>query len=132
MPAWKPGQSGNPKGGSKKARARKLLREAVREALEKDVPEELRETLRGVLGADLIGETVCEVIAARLAAMALGGPNNVALSAIREIVGLEPKAVTHEFPDGAPERAERFKTPDEHRARLRELLEERPDGVTVQ
>jgi Family of unknown function (DUF5681) len=124
---WKPGQPGNPRGGSKKQRAKKLLREAVADALQTEVPEEIREKLKAALGADLVGSTMVEVIASRLAVLALGGHQSLALAAIHEIGALEPKLLETPPPK---ERETRIETSADYRTQLHAILESDPHALT--
>lgn len=71
---WKPGQSGNPTGGSKSRRQAKRLRRAVDAVLEQQIPDEWLETIDARVLAVLPPDTTfAEVIAVRLALAATHG-----------------------------------------------------------
>jgi hypothetical protein len=100
---WVKGQTGNPKGSSKKARRRRLLKELIADAVNLDLPEDWRGRLN-VLEYDgrlevLIeeGSTIGEAIVVRLIASALGGDER----ARDTLLSSEPKKIDITLPDGA-------------------------------
>jgi hypothetical protein len=64
---WKPGQSGNPDGHSRKRRAQKRLRQALDAMLEQEIPPEMLEQIDERVRAALPdGITFAEIIALRV------------------------------------------------------------------
>ena len=109
---WKPGQSGNPGGRAKK----ETFECIVARVLDERVPgtdKRKREALARVF---------IDMLLKRNGQM------------LREYLAREWPAtqkIEARFPDGVPERVERFTTPAQHRDKVRELLEV-PDDATLQ
>lgn len=118
---WKPGQSGNPRGGSAKASRKKRLREAMEsilascppEALMDRIPPGIRETLPG-------GITFAELIALRVAMIAASAekPETV-LSAGQLILNAQEKGAP---PPPAPRRPPILPSTEERRRAVAEQL----------
>ena len=90
---WKPGQTGNPDGHSRKRRQAKKLREALDIVLESSVPDELLDTIpddvRAILPENM---TFAEIIALRVAIVAARASNPAEiLSAANLIMGAQSK-----------------------------------------
>lgn len=82
---WKPGQSGNPRGTSRKVRTQRLLREFVAEGLQAQIPKEVAEKL----GEHLEGLKVGQALAGDLLLRALAGnPHD-----LDRIISMEPRAL---------------------------------------
>jgi hypothetical protein len=112
---WRPGQSGNPRGSSKKQRRKKLLKEALRDAINIPIPEAWRGKLAeaeldGRLGVAIEKDmTIGDLISAHIIVAALQGDH----VAIDQILGSEPKVVDVGLPPGTavdvPTEAKRLK-----------------------
>lgn len=105
---WKPGQSGNPAGSSKKLRGRKLLRELLNEELDRQIDADL---LAKILGKEFktddeayralvqLGEDVSQgrIAIRRVVRSAMGAHGDKAAAiAMGQIFSLEPKTLTIE------------------------------------
>lgn len=98
------GYSGNPKGGKPGPRHR----------------------ITGPLGEILPDEEFAKLLAA-----AVRAGESWAFQLVADRIEPKTNKLEATFPDGVPERAERFKTPAEHRDKVRELLEV-PHDATLQ
>lgn len=100
MEPWVPGQSGNPRGSSRKLRTKRFLKEFLNEEINKAITPEIAEALsaQGVTAEDL---TFAHVIAMRIVAGAAKGDR----SSIDQILSTEPKVVEVETlePPKSPE-----------------------------
>ena len=97
---WKPGESGNPEGSSRKARHKALLRAAFAERAGKVLPKELSDRLtllteddRKKLKEQVEGLTYAEALASRKWLEALFGDTVSSAKATDQIIGTEPKLV---------------------------------------
>lgn len=90
---WRPGQTGNPKGGSKGRRQAKRLRLAVDAILEQTAPEEWLACVPKHVAAILPPDcTIAEIIAVRAALIAgTASENGDALGAMRTILAATQK-----------------------------------------
>jgi hypothetical protein len=101
---WKPGQSGNPRGGSAKRGRKKLLREAMETILESTPPESLLrhvpDEIREMLPADV---TFAEIIALRVTMVAATAnkPETI-LAAAQLILNAQQKPNPHDPPGHKP------------------------------
>ena len=120
---FKPGQSGNPKGGSKKRSRQRLLRECLPAFCAGKIPEDIRDELPEAL-KELNGY---DAIAHRLLTIALTGKENLALSAIHEIISTEPKQVQMQVEETD---ADPYVAPDdEFRGKLEEYFRKAPELI---
>lgn len=91
LPPWLPGQSGNPRGSSRKSRDFYAVRNALRKLLAEDAPPHIVEGVRQILGVDAIEGAFADLVAARLLGYSLSKNAAISLAAIREIMANEPK-----------------------------------------
>lgn len=132
-PAWQKGQTGNPKGSSRKARERALLRDALGEGLAAEITETMAKALaprlaklygRSVtvkqLREQIEGLKVAQAIAANVLLRALAGD----VKAIDQILSAEPKALQIET-EAAEPRSPLFVPSEEDEAAL---VEDASDG----
>jgi len=100
---FRPGQSGNPRGGSEKLRRRRRLREALDAILADEIPEELLTRVSPEVRALLPdGVTFAEMQALRLAMIAATGKPGEVLAATAQILGAQAKP-DREAPQAKPE-----------------------------
>ena len=84
---WKPGQSGNPKGGSAKQSQRKRLREALDTILESVPPESLLQQIPNEIIESLpTNVTLAEIIALRVALIAATAKKPEAVLAAAQLI----------------------------------------------
>lgn len=105
---WKPGQPGNPKGGSRKVRTRMLLRELFAEKLGEALPPAVQEKLAQLSDGDrehaeqqIAALTYGDLIASRVALTAATGEPQASAKAIDQILSGEPKQIQVALPDGS-------------------------------
>ncbi len=98
---WKPGESGNPNGGSKKATARRTLRDFLRDEMNDELTPEEAEALNLAAGEYLAGQAAAKVI--RKNAL-LGAPRQ-SEKALDQIIATEPKTIEMEnhVPPASPD-----------------------------
>ncbi len=97
---WKPGESGNPAGYSKRRRAQKTLRDALRKAIEQEIPAEMLDAIKTALGDAgeiVLGDTIAELLASRLVSLAFDSDRKLSLSALTAIASIEPTITEHHF-----------------------------------
>lgn len=117
---WRPGQSGNPRGGSRKL----TLRMRLRKALGAKLPAEVADRLIEALGPDFDLDSYGDAIIARLVTLALDPKPGLSLEAARAIIGLEGDPVEGAASSHLP--AAPFPDP------FPDLPETVPDGETLQ
>jgi hypothetical protein len=105
---WKPGQPGNPNGGSRKTRTRILLRELFAQKLGETLPPAVQEKLANLSDGDrayaekqLAALTYGDLIATRILLTAAIGSNSDSAKAIDQILGGEPKQLGIELQESA-------------------------------
>jgi hypothetical protein len=125
---WKPGQSGNPDGSSRKQRTRVLLRELFAEKLGESLPPAVQEKLallsdgkREEAEAQIKALTYGDLIAARVALTAAIGDSLQSAKAIDQILGGEPKQIQVKLPEGTSIQIE---TEPERLDEVAEILDE--------
>lgn len=84
---WKPGQPGNPKGSSRKARAKAYLRDVLPEGLAEELTAEERESL-GAVGE---GVVLGDIAKRRLKQAILSGSHTELMDVLRLHASIEPK-----------------------------------------
>lgn len=94
---WKPGQSGNPRGGSARKRRQKRLREAMLDAINSGVPAKIVKRLEGEgIGLPDTPELLAaDIIAIRTVLDAISGTPAERHNARACIASLEPKQLEH-------------------------------------
>jgi len=133
MPPWKPGESGNPLGGSKKQRAKQYLREFLRDELAQPADLAVVQRIVGKMSVDLgsmskdealahmrqlleDGLSKGQAIAFQLVEDAMGTGRGAAV-ARSQIIALEPKTITVEN-QAEPPRSPLFVPSEELQAEL--------------